>query len=143
MNRASVHRPAWGKARIKNTGRTTVEEVGQGMQVFIDGHFRSKEDACVSVFDHGLLYGDGVFEGVRIYSGLIFELEAHIDRLYQSAQTIALDIPLTREEMIEATLETARRNELADGYIRLVVTRGEGNLGLNPAKCPRPTRASC
>lgn len=107
------------------------------MQVLIDGQYYDRADAKISVFDHGLLYGDGVFEGIRIYNGRIFELEAHITRLYESAHTIALQIPISREEMIRQTVETVRRNGLTDGYIRLVVTRGEGDLGLNPIKCPK------
>lgn len=109
------------------------------MQIYIDGGFYSKEDAKLSVFDHGLLYGDGVFEGIRVYGGRVFELNPHIDRLYASAQAIALRIPLSREELIEALLETIRRNQVRDGYVRLVVTRGIGDLGLNPSKCPKPS----
>jgi branched-chain amino acid aminotransferase len=106
------------------------------MQIYIDGRFYSREDAKLSVFDHGLLYGDGVFEGIRTYEGRIFELDAHIDRLYASAQAIALEIPLSRTDLIEALMETLRRNDVPE-YIRLVVTRGMGDLGLNPSKCPR------
>lgn len=109
------------------------------MQIFIDGGFYSRENAKISVFDHGLLYGDGVFEGIRIYNDRVFELDPHIDRLYASARAIALDIPLGREELIEAMMETIRRNGVHDGYVRLVVTRGVGDLGLNPGKCPKPT----
>ncbi len=109
------------------------------MQIYIDGEFYSKEDAKVSVFDHGLLYGDGVFEGIRTYNGRVFELDAHIDRLYASAQVIALDIPLSRDELVDAMMETIRRNDALDGYVRLVVTRGIGDLGLNPSKCPKAT----
>ncbi len=109
------------------------------MQIYIDGKFYSEEDAKVSVFDHGLLYGDGVFEGIRTYAGRVFELDAHIDRLYASAQTIALEIPISRDELVEAMMETIRRNDVMDGYIRLVVTRGMGDLGLNPCKCPKAT----
>ncbi len=108
------------------------------MQIYIDGDYCSEADAKVSVFDHGLLYGDGVFEGIRVYDGRVFELDAHVDRLYSSAQTLALDIPLSREQVIEIVLETVRRNP-GSAYIRLVVTRGKGDLGLNPAKCPQPT----
>ena len=107
------------------------------MQIYIDGEFYGKEDAKISVYDHGLLYGDGVFEGIRIYAGRVFELEAHIDRLYASAQALALEIPLPRAGLVEAMMETIRRNGIRDGYVRLVVTRGKGDLGLNPAKCPR------
>ena len=90
------------------------------MQIYVDGVFYSKEDAKISVFDHGLLYGDGIFEGIRIYGGRVFELDPHIDRLYASAQTIALEIPLSRSELIEAMMETIRRNEGAE-YVRLIV----------------------
>ena len=107
------------------------------MQVLIDGQYYSREDAKISVFDHGLLYGDGIFEGIRIYNGRVFELDDHIARLYRSAKSIALEIPLTPEEMTAATVETVRRNELVDGYIRLVVTRGEGDLGLEPGQVPQ------
>jgi branched-chain amino acid aminotransferase len=109
------------------------------MQIYIDGEFYSKEDAKISVFDHGLLYGDGVFEGIRVYEGRVFELDAHIDRLYASAQALALEIPLPRADLVEAMMETIRRNEIHNGYVRLVVTRGIGDLGLNPVKCPRAT----
>jgi branched-chain amino acid aminotransferase len=107
------------------------------MQIYIDGEFYSQEDAKISVFDHGLLYGDGVFEGIRAYNGRVFELDAHIDRLYASAQVIALDIPLEREALIEMMMECIRRNDAQ--YVRLVVTRGMGDLGLNPSKCPKAT----
>lgn len=109
------------------------------MQIYIDGEFYSQEDARISVFDHGLLYGDGVFEGIRTYGGRVFELDGHVDRLYASAQIVALEIPLSREDLVEAMMETIRRNDAMDGYIRLVVTRGIGDLGLNPAKCPKAT----
>ena len=108
------------------------------MQIYVDGAFYSEEDAKISVFDHGLLYGDGVFEGIRVYGGRVFELDPHIDRLYASAQTIALEIPISRSDLIEAMMETIRRNEGAE-YVRLVVTRGVGDLGLNPKKCPKAT----
>jgi branched-chain amino acid aminotransferase len=109
------------------------------LQVYIDGKYYPKSEAKVSVFDHGLLYGDGVFEGIRAYDGIVFKLKEHINRLYTSAHMIMLSIPMTREEMIQKTLETLRKNRLRDGYIRLVVTRGVGDLGLNPKKCPKPT----
>jgi len=109
------------------------------MQIYVDGEFYSKEDAKVSVFDHGLLYGDGVFEGIRTYGGRVFECDAHIDRLYASAHAIALEIPISRDELVEAMMETIRRNDVMNGYIRLVVTRGIGDLGLNPSKCPKAT----
>ncbi|HEY4674562.1 MAG TPA: branched-chain-amino-acid transaminase [Candidatus Bathyarchaeia archaeon] len=107
--------------------------------IYIDGEYYPKLKAKVSVFDHGLLYGDGVFEGIRAYSGSVFKLKEHIDRLYRSAHMLMLQIPITKEEMINAVLETLRKNNLKDAYIRLVVTRGVGDLGLNPKKCPTPT----
>lgn len=107
--------------------------------VYIDGQYYPKSQAKVSVFDHGLLYGDGVFEGIRAYSGSVFKLKEHVDRLYRSAHMLMLEIPITKEQMIQAVVETLRRNNLRDSYIRLVVTRGIGDLGLNPRKCPKPT----
>jgi branched-chain amino acid aminotransferase len=109
------------------------------MKIFIDGKFCSERDAKVSVFDHGLLYGDGVFEGIRAYNGRVFKLQEHIDRLFYSAKAILLDIPMTHAEMIRATVETIRANKLRDCYIRLVVTRGIGTLGLNPRNCKKPS----
>ena len=109
------------------------------MKIYIDGNFYDKESAKISVFDHGLLYGDGVFEGIRFYSGRVFRLAEHIDRLYDSARAICLDVGLYKATLTEAVLETIRLNELRDGYVRLVVTRGSGDLGLNPALCPRAT----
>ena len=107
------------------------------MKIYLDGQFCSEADAKISVFDHGLLYGDGVFEGIRMYHNRVFKLREHIERLYWSAKAILLNIPMTQEEMIAATLETCRQNNLRDGYIRLVVTRGKGTLGLDPRKCPK------
>ena len=107
--------------------------------VYIDGEYYPKSQAKVSVYDHGLLYGDGVFEGIRTYNNVVFKLREHIDRLYRSARVIMLDIPLTKEEMTNAVLETLRKNNLRDAYIRLVVTRGVGDLGLDPRKCQKPT----
>ena len=108
------------------------------LQVYIDGQYFPKDEAKVSVFDHGLLYGDGIFEGIRAYNGRVFRLQEHLERLYLSARSILIDIPLSIEEMTEAVLETLRRNKLQDAYIRLVVTRGKGDLGLDPRKCPKP-----
>jgi len=107
--------------------------------VYIDGAYYPKSQAKVSVFDHGLLYGDGVFEGIRAYSSVVFKLKEHVDRLYRSAHMIMLEIPMSRESMIQAVLETLQKNNLKDAYIRLVVTRGVGDLGLNPKKCAKPT----
>jgi len=107
--------------------------------VYIDGEYYPKSQAKISVFDHGLLYGDGVFEGIRAYKGVVFKLREHIDRLYNSAKVLMLNIPLTKEEMINTVLETLRKNKLQDAYIRLIVTRGVGDLGLDPRKCQKPT----
>lgn len=107
--------------------------------IYLDGELVPPEEAKVSVFDHGLLYGDGVFEGIRAYNGRIFRLEQHLHRLYDSAHVIHLTIPMTPEEMEQAVIATVRANELRDCYIRLVVTRGVGDLGLDPRKCARPT----
>lgn len=109
------------------------------MLINLNGNLVQKEDAKISVLDHGLLYGDGVFEGIRIYSGNIFKLIEHIDRLYDSAKFINLEIPLTKKEMVDEVVKTVAANKLKDGYIRLVVTRGEGDLGLDPKKCKKAT----
>ncbi len=109
------------------------------MKIYIDGQFLDKSEAKISVFDHGLLYGDGVFEGIRFYNGRVFRFEEHIERLYDSAKVIWLTVPMTPAELAEATLETIRQNGLKDGYVRLLVTRGVGDLGLNPKLCPRGT----
>ncbi|QKS70685.1 branched-chain-amino-acid transaminase [Paenalkalicoccus suaedae] len=106
--------------------------------IYLDHAFVRKEEAVVSVYDHGFLYGDGVFEGIRVYSGNIFKLDEHLKRLYQSAQSIMLEIPYTKEELQQIIIETIRKNELDTAYIRLVVSRGQGNLGLDPASCARP-----
>ncbi|WP_068615794.1 branched-chain-amino-acid transaminase [Paenibacillus tuaregi] len=105
--------------------------------IYLDGEFVTKEKATVSVFDHGFLYGDGIFEGIRIYNGNIFKCKEHLERLYDSAKSIQLNIPLSYQEMEDALVETLRRNELRNGYIRLVVSRGVGNLGLDPNRCPK------
>lgn len=105
------------------------------MKVYINGRFYEKSEAKISVFDHGLLYGDGVFEGIRSYNRLVFKLEEHVDRLFESAKSIMLDIPLTKERLVKAVIATLKENNLNDAYIRLVVTRGEGDLGLDPRKC--------
>jgi branched-chain amino acid aminotransferase len=107
--------------------------------IYIDGKYYPKSEAKVSVYDHGLLYGDGVFEGIRAYNGIVFKLKEHIDRLYRSAHPIFLKIPMTKAEMSKALVETLKRNNLTDAYIRLVVTRGVGDLGLDPRKCPKAT----
>ena len=107
--------------------------------VYIDGEYYPKSKAKISVYDHGLLYGDGVFEGIRAYKGIVFHLKEHIDRLYRSAHPILLKIPMTKSQLTEAVLKTLKKNKLENAYIRLVVTRGVGDLGLDPRKCPKAT----
>lgn len=107
--------------------------------VYIDGEFVPESEAKISVFDHGFLYGDGVFEGIRAYNGRVFKLREHVDRLYDSAKAIDLEIPVSKEEFIEIILETLRKNNLKDAYIRPIVTRGIGDLGLDPRKCGKPS----
>ena len=107
--------------------------------VYVNGNLVPAEEASVSVFDHGFLYGDGVFEGIRVYNGKIFKLDEHLERLYDSAHVIMLRIPLSKEEMRKAVIDTVRANGIRDGYIRLVVSRGPGDLGLDPRKCSKPT----
>lgn len=109
------------------------------MKTYLNGKLVDKNEAKISVFDHGLLYGDGVFEGIRSYNCLVFRLKDHIDRLYRSAQAILLDIPLSKEKIAAAIIKTLKANKLKDSYIRVVVTRGEGDLGLDPRKCRQPT----
>lgn len=111
----------------------------EAMKIYLDGAFVDKDDAKISVFDHGLLYGDGIFEGIRIYKNCVYRLEEHLERLWYSANAIMLDMPMTIEEMSEAVCESCRQNNLSDGYIRLIVTRGVGNLGLSPDSCAKPT----
>jgi branched-chain amino acid aminotransferase len=118
---------------------TTAKAAVKDSMIYIDGKFYTQANAKISVFDHGLLYGDGIFEGIRFYNGRVFRLEEHLDRLWDSARSICLDIPMSKREMMEALLETIRQNDLRDGYIRQIVTRGVGNLGLNPAQCERPS----
>jgi branched-chain amino acid aminotransferase len=107
--------------------------------VYVSGAWRTAAEASVSVFDHGLLYGDGVFEGIRIYGGKIFRLQEHLDRLYDSAHAIWLTIPIPKQEMASVTEEAVRRSGIREGYIRPIITRGVGDLGLDPRKCPRPS----
>ncbi len=108
------------------------------MKVFLDGKLVDQEEARISVFDHGLLYGDGIFEGIRIYSNCVFKLDAHLERLERSARAILLELPWSRQEIADAVCDTCRANNLTDGYVRLVVTRGRGTLGLNPYQCSNP-----
>lgn len=114
------------------------ETRGMALKVFISGTFYDKDDAKISVFDHGLLYGDGVFEGIRSYAGKVFRMQQHLDRLWDSAKAIWLKIPMSKEEMAAAIEETLRVNGIEDGYIRVVVTRGAGTLGLDPNRCSDP-----
>ena len=109
------------------------------MKIYIDGKYYDERTAKISVFDHGLLYGDGIFEGIRAYNGRVFRLKEHIDRLFFSAKSILLTIPMGHAELMAAVVETCRRNKLRNGYIRLVVTRGVGTLGLNPNRCKNPS----
>lgn len=109
------------------------------MKIYLDGRLVDEADAKISVFDHGLLYGDGIFEGIRFYNRRIFRLDQHIERLYDSAKAILLTIPISKEEMIQATRDTCAANALENGYIRLVITRGTGPMGLSPYKCPKAT----
>ena len=110
-----------------------------GLIIYLNGRFVQEEEAKISVFDHGLLYGDGVFEGIRSYNGRVFKLREHLERLYESAKSILLQVPLDLQQLEEVTLETLRRNNLRDAYIRHVVTRGTGDLGLNPQACKHPS----
>jgi branched-chain amino acid aminotransferase len=140
MDEPKIHRRATDETiepAIESRARpsTGVKEA----KIYIDGKFYSEANAKVSVFDHGLLYGDGIFEGIRFYTGRVFRLEQHLERLWNSARSICLHMPMTRKEMTDALLETIRQNHLHDGYIRLVVTRGVGNLGLNPEQCKNPS----
>src|SRR5579864_3125784 len=107
-------------------------------RIYVNGKLFDKAEAKVSVYDHGLLYGDGVFEGIRVYSGKVFRLREHVDRLYESARHIMLEIPLPRDQMAKAVEDTVRVNDKRDGYIRLIVTRGAGSLGLDPRKTTDP-----
>jgi branched-chain amino acid aminotransferase len=112
-----------------------VTSLKNSTKIYLNGQWVSPRDAKISIFDHGLLYGDGVFEGIRAYDGRVFRLRQHIERLFASARAITLAIPMSAEKLEETILETLRRNRLRNGYVRLIVTRGEGDLGLNPASC--------
>src|SRR5713226_10145268 len=125
------------KLAVETHARAT--SAAKESKIYIDGKFDPEKDAKVSVFDHGLLYGDGIFEGIRFYNGRVFRLEEHLARLWDSSRSICLEIPMSMREMTDALLETIRQNNLREGYIRLLVTRGVGNLGLNPEQCKRPS----
>ncbi len=129
-------------AAVKTANETSTAApvaAAKELTIYLDGEYVPQSQAKVSVFDHGLLYGDGIFEGIRFYNGRVFRLEEHHDRLWDSARSICLEIPVSKQAMTEALLETIRRNGLRDGYIRQIVTRGVGNLGLNPVGCKRPS----
>src|SRR6266436_9342570 len=133
LDEPKIHHPtdqAVIEPAIENRPRraTGVKEA----KIYIDGKFYPEANAKISVLDHGLLYGDGIFEGIRFYNGRVFRLEEHLDRLWDSARSICLEIPITKQNMTDAVLETIRKNDLPHGYIRVIVTRGVGNLGLNP-----------
>ena len=128
---------------MPESGRQDAQSINKSKimsrNIWLDGKIVDESDAKISVFDHGLLYGDGIFEGIRFYNGRVFRLTEHIERLYLSAKALLLKMPWALEEVCEATLQTIRANNLNDGYIRLVVTRGIGDLGLNPYLCPNPS----
>src|SRR5437868_14615081 len=141
LDEPKIHEPtadAVVEPAIEGRPRPTAVGVKQA-KIYIDGKFYSEAEAKISVFDHGLLYGDGVFEGIRFYNGRVFRLDEHLDRLWDSARSICLESPMSRRAMAEALFETVRKNDLRDGYIRLIVTRGVGNLGLNPEQCKTPS----
>ncbi len=119
--------------------RGTTKSSSKQLTIYLDGKFVPESEAKISVFDHGLLYGDGIFEGIRFYNSRVFRLEEHLERLWDSARSICLEIPMSQRAMTEALLETIRKNSLRDGYVRLLVTRGVGNLGLNPVQCKHPS----
>lgn len=124
-------------AARKPAAKKATSNASSGCQVYVDGKLYPQDKAKISVFDHGLLYGDGVFEGIRIYNGRVFLCQEHIDRIYEGAHCLCLNIPLSKDEMRAALYKTIRANKLENGYIRLVVTRGAGTLGLNPFNCPK------
>jgi len=141
LDEPKIHKPtadAVVEPAIEGRPRPTTLAI-KDAKIYVDGKFYSEADAKVSVFDHGLLYGDGIFEGIRFYNGRVFRLGEHLDRLWDSARSICLEIPMTKQSMTEAVLETIRQNHMRDGYIRLLVTRGIGNLGLNPKQCKSPS----
>jgi len=116
----------------------TGKEEDAMLKIWLDGEFVNEDEAKVDVFDHGVLYGDGCFEGIRVYNNRIFKLQSHIDRLFHSAEAIRLKIPYSKKEIENAIREGVKRNHITNGYIRPVVTRGKGNLGINPYQCARP-----
>lgn len=129
-----------GTLAVKNSTGTLPKnsKISMSLQVYINGQYFDKEDAKISVYDHGLLYGDGVFEGMRSYDGVVFRLEEHIDRLWKSARVILLEIPMTPADLAQAVNDTLAKNKLTDAYIRLVITRGAGSLGIDPFRTSNP-----
>lgn len=126
-------------SNVRRTATQTPLKISpMSLQIYINGEFFAKEDAKISVYDHGLLYGDGVFEGMRSYNGQVFRLQEHLDRLWESGRAICLDMPITKSEMSDAVYDTLQKNNLLDAYIRLVVTRGAGTLGFDPNRCSNP-----
>jgi branched-chain amino acid aminotransferase len=132
----------FAKAPTSATLRASPLMADSNLLIYLDGKLVPESEAKVSVFDHGLLYGDGCFEGIRVYNGRVFRLTEHLVRLYESARSILLTIPISIEEMEKATVETVAANNIRDGYIRLVITRGVGSLGLNPYQCPKRASSS-
>src|SRR5207237_10304507 len=133
LEEPKIHEPtadAVVEPAIEGRPRTTSVGIKEA-KIYVDGKFYSEADAKISVFDHGLLYGDGIFEGIRFYNGRVFRLGEHLDRLWDAARSICLEIPMTKQDMTDALLETIRQNHVRDGYVRLLVTRGTRNLGLN------------
>jgi branched-chain amino acid aminotransferase len=136
---SSKNQPFFIHNPLKRKNYKNPRDPSETMIIYYDGKYVPDDQAKVSVFDHGFLYGDGVFEGIRAYNGKIFRLKEHLDRLYDSAKTIDIHPPISKEEMTEAICETLRKNNLTDAYIRPIITRGVGNLGLDPRKCPKPS----
>ena len=132
---APAHPSAKSASSAVSSPAAAAAKPAMPLRININGKFYDKPDAKVSVYDHGLLYGDGVFEGIRVYAGKVFRLHEHVERLYESAKHILLEIPWTPQKMIEETLRTVEANKKQDGYIRTVVTRGVGSLGIDPNKC--------
>src|SRR5712691_5818052 len=130
MNKPAARGETTKPVKPASESREKVTKPAKESKIYIDGKFFAEADAKISVFDHGLLYGDGIFEGIRFYNGRVFRLDEHLERLWDSARSICLEIPMTRREMSEALLATIRENDLREGYVRLIVTRGVGNLGL-------------
>src|SRR5205814_9114677 len=141
LDEPKIHEPtadAVVEPAIEGRPRPTAVSI-KDAKIYIDGKFYSEADAKVSVFDHGLLYGDGIFEGIRFYNGRVFRLGEHLDRLWDSARSICLEIPITKQRMTGAVLETIRKIKMREGYIRMLFTRGIGNLGLNRRQCKTPS----